>query len=363
MTKVLVIEDEPSLRDNVLDMLAAEGFDAIGAENGLLGVRLAREHLPDLIVCDIMMPTLDGYGVLDELSRDPVTATIPFIFLTAKAERSDLRRGMQRGADDYLTKPFTATDLVQAIAARLAKHAAVNRKFQKKLDDLRRSITLALPHELRTPLSGVQTGSAILEEEYQSLERRDIFDLAHIIHLSAQRLNRLILNYLLYAEIEVAFADPALVEALRAAHTDSSKAVIADSALHQAQRARREADLSLEAQEAVVRMSETHLMKLVEELLDNAFKFSKPGTPVRVTSHLDAASWSLAVVDRGRGMTAEQIADVGAYIQFGRRIHEQQGAGLGLTIAKRLAELYGGELTIESVPGQQTTVRVRLPTL
>jgi CheY-like chemotaxis protein len=93
MKKILVVEDAHSLRKDILEMLGFEGFEAIGAENGLVGVQKAREHLPDLIICDIMMPELDGYGVLEELRKDPVTATIPFIFLTARTDRMDMRRG------------------------------------------------------------------------------------------------------------------------------------------------------------------------------------------------------------------------------------------------------------------------------
>ncbi len=361
MKRVLVVEDDQAIRDNILDLLEAEGFAAGGAENGLVGVRWAREHPPDLIICDIMMPDLDGYGVLEELRRDAVTATIPFIFLTAKAEKSDLRRGMELGADDYLTKPFTRTELLNAIETRLAKQAAVIQKFQKKLDDLRSSITLSLPHELRTPLNGMLAGSSMLKDDLESLDRNDISAMAAIMYESAERLNRLILNYLLYAELELLMKDADVALALRKTRTDSVRTVIAKTAARVAQRAQREADLDVALEDAAVQISDAHLQKLAEELVENAFKFSKAGAPVRVTGRPDHNVYTWIVADNGRGMTAEQIADVGAYMQFGRKIHEQQGSGLGLTIAKRLAEIYGGELTVESVPGTRTTVRVILP--
>ncbi|PYM16846.1 MAG: hybrid sensor histidine kinase/response regulator, partial [Verrucomicrobia bacterium] len=99
----------------------------------------------------------------------------------------------------------------------------------------------------------------------------------------------------------------------------------------------------------------------LEELLDNAFKFSRPGTPVRIAGGVSNGRFTLSVGDRGRGMTAQQIADIGAHMQFERRFYEQQGVGLGLIIAKRLAELHGGDLLIESTPGEQTTVQMILP--
>lgn len=132
MTKVLIIEDDKSVQDNVIDILELEGFSVIFADNGLLGVLMARAERPDLIICDIMMSELDGYGVLEQLRQDATTSTIPFIFLTAKAETPDLRQGMELGADDYLTKPFTPLELRKAITIRLEKHAAMMEKYNQE---------------------------------------------------------------------------------------------------------------------------------------------------------------------------------------------------------------------------------------
>ncbi|MEH1770939.1 response regulator transcription factor [Nostoc sp.] len=129
MAKVLVIEDETKTRDIFLDSLEAEGFEAIGAKNGIVGVQKALENLPDLVLCDIMMPELDGYGVLSTLRQDPTTAMTPFIFLTAKATKAELRQGMDLGADDYLTKPSTVEELLSAIATRLQKQAATKEYY------------------------------------------------------------------------------------------------------------------------------------------------------------------------------------------------------------------------------------------
>jgi DNA-binding NarL/FixJ family response regulator len=121
MRRVLVIEDEPEMRRNLVTILRMEGYDPLAAEHGRAGVELASADPPDLILCDVMMPHLDGYGVLQELREDPKTACIPFIFLTAKGEKDDLRSGMNLGADDYLTKPVVKAELLQAIEARLRR--------------------------------------------------------------------------------------------------------------------------------------------------------------------------------------------------------------------------------------------------
>jgi DNA-binding NarL/FixJ family response regulator len=121
MKKILVIEDEPEMRRNLLTILKMEKFQPVGAENGRIGLELAHKEKPDLILCDVMMPEVDGYAVLDKLRQAPVTASVPFIFLTAKGEKPDQRCGMNLGADDYLTKPVSKVDLLNTINARLLR--------------------------------------------------------------------------------------------------------------------------------------------------------------------------------------------------------------------------------------------------
>ena len=121
MTKIVLIEDNHEMRENIEEMLALADYQVLSAENGKIGLELVEKELPDLIICDIMMPELDGYGVLYYLSKVPETRAIPFIFLSAKTERTDLRKGMNLGADDYITKPFEEMELLEAIESRLKK--------------------------------------------------------------------------------------------------------------------------------------------------------------------------------------------------------------------------------------------------
>lgn len=129
MKKILLIEDNPDVRENTAEILSLANYDVHTAENGKVGVELATKEKPDLIICDIMMPELDGYGVLHILSKKPETASIPFIFLTAKTEKADIRKGMTLGADDYLTKPFDDTDLLNAVEARLNKISLLKKQY------------------------------------------------------------------------------------------------------------------------------------------------------------------------------------------------------------------------------------------
>ena len=164
MKKILVIEDEEIIRENILKLLKAEGFDVTGAENGAQGLNAAVSNLPDVIICDVMMPELDGYGVLMALRSNPVTATLPFVFLTGKAERSEMRQGMELGADDYLTKPFTKAELVGAISSRLKKQEAVAEQYNTL-----RSQSSALIPDAADKLQQIKTSlwDALQREEFQ----------------------------------------------------------------------------------------------------------------------------------------------------------------------------------------------------
>jgi two-component system, sensor histidine kinase and response regulator len=361
VAKILVIEDEESIRENILELLEAENFEGIGAINGQVGIKLAIAQIPDLILCDMMMPEIDGHGVLKALRSDPLTATIPFIFLTAKADKSDIRTGMEMGADDYITKPCTPQELLKAIAIRLEKQKTISRQSQKTLDELRTNISMSIPHELRTPLNAILGFSELILSEYQVLEESDILEMIGQINTSGHRLYRLIQNFLLYAELEMAATNPELLLEMRNSEFSCVKSLLSEKARQQAKQANRTDDLQLNLQDSSVAIDSIRLTKIVEELLDNAFKFSLEGTPVLLSTFVEDRTFILSVKDQGRGMTADQIAQLEAYRQFERKLYQQAGLGLGLAIVQRLAQLHGGEFKIESLPQQETIVFVSLP--
>jgi CheY-like chemotaxis protein len=141
------------MRENIAEILSLAHYNVATATNGKEGVAITESEKPDLIICDIMMPELDGYGVLHMLTRNTETASIPFIFLTAKAERSDLRKGMEMGADDYLTKPFDDLELLNAVESRLKKSDILKKEFSKNLDGLQEFIADARGIEALQKLS------------------------------------------------------------------------------------------------------------------------------------------------------------------------------------------------------------------
>jgi two-component system, sensor histidine kinase and response regulator len=361
MTKVLVIDDSPDINQVVGEALNADGYQVYAAGDGLSGMQLAQQYLPDLILCDVHMPFLDGYATLTALRQHSSTATIPFIFLTGASDKVNVRQGMELGADDYLTKPFTMSELLAAVKARLEKQAAITRKAERKLDELRGNISLALPHELLTPLTGILGFSTLLLENYDRIGPSELFELADNMHHSALRLQRTVENFLLYSQVELVAADASKVAALQTGEFQLSKVNLIDLSTNTARRFGREEDLSVQIEEAVLPIAPDKLQKCVSELLENAFKFSRAGDRVSLATFVSDFKFTLTITDHGRGMTVDQITAIGAHMQFERKFYEQQGSGLGLIIAKRLTEIHGGTFTIESVPESQTTIQISFP--
>ena len=356
--KVLVIDDTEEIRIIIAESLNLYGFLTLTAEDGASGVEMARKHTPDLIICDINMPNMDGYATLTALREEETTATIPFVFLSGASDKINMRRGMELGADDYLTKPFTHKELMAAVNARLEKQADLQRQSEKKLDELRGNITMALPHELRTPLNGILGLANIMIDDYANMPPEEVLESAKYIHESASRLHRLIENFLLHSQIELMASEKKKIETASNSTPLAVDQTIPEIARKVAARFKRDADLVLEVGSGTLLIPADHFKKIVEELIDNAFKFSDAGKHVCISTSMAGNSFLLTIQDQGRGMTREQLSTIGPHMQFQRATFEQQGSGLGLTIAKRLTELLGGQIMIESNVGVGTSIRI-----
>jgi signal transduction histidine kinase len=358
MKKILVIDDEEWLREMVQMALRQRGYEVIEAGDGAVGIDRARKELPDLILCDVNMDKVDGYLTLSALREQPATASIPFILMTGLADNAGMRHGMELGADDYLPKPFTIDALYAAVDARLRKAQTVRQEAEKKFTELRDTISMALPHELRTPLNGILAYGEILTQESATIQAAEIAEMGQVIFESARRLERLIENFLILAQLEIIAADTSHVHTLRGKQTGDAAQVVGERARQQAAAASRAGDLKLTLVPVALPMSPEYLSKVVDELVQNAFKFSKAGSAVSVELADDSAVCSIIVSDQGPGLTAEQIRGFGAYAQFDRKRHEQQGLGMGLAIANRLTEMHGGKLSISPGAGVRVTVKI-----
>jgi len=370
-SKILVIEDELAIRENIVELLEIEGYEVLSAENGQLGLKLATSQLPNLIVCDVMMPQMDGYQVIERLQKNPVTKTIPFIFLTALSGEIKAIQGLSLGADSYLEKPCKPDILLATIENRLNKYSAYQEEVKNKFQNVQESLSYFIPHELRTPLNGILGFSSLVLDDLATEKNhpdiplarqkalQEIFEMVELIQTSARRLEKVTQNVLLYKDLIQTAGDPESVAQMRSHSTNPE--IIVYLGKEVANKANRASDLEMEIPETRIQISQNRLAKLAEELIDNALKFSEPGTPVQISGNVDKEKFYLTVTNLGRGMTAEQIAEIGAYRQFERKMYEQQGCGLGLIIVKQIVEIHDGELLIQSDRGKQTTVRVALP--
>ena len=352
--KILLIDD---VEENIIvlkERLENEGYEIISATDGIAGIALADKEIPELIICDIMMPSMNGFEVMDIIHNSARTNAIPFIFLTAKTDPKDFREGMQLGADDYITKPFDSKELIKAVETRLARKEI----FEARTEEIKQSISYALPHELRTPLAAIMGFTRLLIEDYNQIERRKILELAEDIQKSAKRLNNLIQKVLFSSKLDFLINDPAHLREIKTHKIGNLKKIITETSIKTAKNYGREDDLEFEVENSTIYFSESYLKSVITELIDNAMKYSSKNTKVKVTGVENESEYSLYIIDNGRGMSDKQIEKLGEFIQFERKSYEQSGTGLGISIVRRLVKLYDGEFNIESIQGKQTMVRL-----
>jgi CheY-like chemotaxis protein len=356
--RILVIDDDPAIRAAVCAVLRAGGHQPVEATDGANGIERAQALLPDLIISDVTMPGLDGYDVLRALKRNLATAAIPFIFLSGQLDEGFVRQGMGLGADDYIAKPFLPEQLFASIQARMERQRVIT----AKLDQLRGSLVRSVPAEFFTPLNAVLGFSMLLLDNLRSgieVSRDDLEDSLTGIHDAGEQLFRIASNYVLFTQLS-SHAGLAQAPAPVLAPDVWEPALAAAVRKHALQRSRTK-DLHYSFARCPLHIRQEHLEKLVIELLDNAIKFSRPGEWLSVTGVAVEGRYVLRVADHGRGMTEEQIASAAPMVQFDRQQFVQSGVGLGLQIARLLAQRYEGTLQIHRNPGSGITVEVNLP--
>lgn len=353
---VLIIDDDNRLRPVLAAAMEAHGFRTLAAADAAAGIELARANLPDIILCDIDMPGMNGRRALQTLRADPELADRQFVLMTGNTAYADGRVSMDLGADDFLLKPFTIEDLKNCINARL-KRAEISRHLETRvIDQLRVSMQSSLPHEFFTPLAGVFGLTEMLIEDLDELPKEEIRMILHDILAASRRLHRTLRNYLFIISLDAPSSGTATP--LATAMVEESLLVGVNNAI---ERHRRSPDLKLSLAGATLRCGPTELTALAEELVENAASFSRHGSPIHVTLKPDGDKLLLTVKDDGRGMTQKQLQQLGLFQQHERKKFEQQGLGLGLALCRRIVERMRGTLHIESEAGKGTTVRVTMP--
>ncbi|WP_175414759.1 hybrid sensor histidine kinase/response regulator [Nibricoccus aquaticus] len=358
---VLIIDDDPLMREYMAFNLSADGYTVFEASSAREGLDMCQRLSVDVIISDIVMEGADGYEILDALRAKTATATIPLILITASGGQKDVRKAMSRGADDFLHKPFSVDELRSAVQAQLRKRAELKNQAERALLELRASISLAFPHELNTPLNGIIGCAEIIKIDAHEANPAGLIEMADNIIVSAQRLQRLTDRFLAFASTELIALNAAELAKARALRTSGPAELIATIAARIAADYKRAADLTVEKAPGTLAISTDFVSRIAGEIIDNAFKFSKPGTHVRVLMECNPVGYSIRIVDQGRGMSPEQIARIGSYSQFDRKKYAHEGLGLGLVTAQRIADLHGGYLQVESCAGGGCTVTIQLP--
>jgi len=362
-TKILVIEDEVNIRENIQELLEAKGYTVRVSANGKQGVLDAIDFRPHLVVCDVMMPKMDGYKVLEYIRKTSIIQNTPFIFLTARVDKNDVRQGMDLGADDYLTKPFTYKELVKAIETRLKRHEKIINEYSKVKHELDTTVFATYYHEFNTPLHGILGGLNLMLNARSSFSEQQMHELLYSILKSGLRLNHSLANLMLFEELKRAEVYPELLSMFTngiARHNWVQK-VKTELQTMAKEIYNRAGDLVIELQVNEVRVNPEYLQRVILELVDNALKFSKRGNKVSVTGIVAGEEYKIEVKDIGRGFELNSLDDINAFKQFNRKKFEQQGLGIGLYLVKRLVELNQGTLQIMSSQETGTQVCVNLP--
>jgi signal transduction histidine kinase len=368
MAKILVIDDEALLRDEVADWLEFEGYDVLTAENGQVGLKLATQVVPGLIICDIAMPELDGYGVLLEVRSNPKLNAIPFIFLTASSTYEAMRYGMNLGADDYLTKPFKRTDLLNAVQTRLQKFSEQQDVAQEHLGAVRHAfedekhkrllqsrLVAMFSHDFRNPLASILSSAELIKkyEDRLSAERKK--DHLDRISGSVRLLLQMLDDMLMIAEMEHGQLKyhPQLVDIDRfvSETVEEFRLIYGDSHV-----------FVLETTFSDVIQSDPKLLRqILNNLLSNAVKYSSSGSTVRVYLQATPRGLELCVSDEGLGIAEEDQKHLFEAFYRASNVTEQRGTGLGLPIVKEAIGLCGGDIRVISKVNEGSTFVIELP--
>ncbi len=358
---ILIVDDDLGIRDSVDEILTLSGYTSLMAADGVEALELLASHKPDLIISDIMMPRMDGYAFFEALKNIREWSTIPFIFLTARGEKMDIRRGYQMGADRYLVKPFELEDLLIAVETRLERAAELERAIGEDIDQMKQQLLNVFGHELRTPLSLLHGYSKILEQSQDALDKKATDEIFLVMQESVDRLVKLSEDLMLMVYLDSDVASIALESGNEPIYIKHILENLILGMSGDAERRNINVELDMDDELTVVGHS-PYLSDLFKRILENAIKFGRPGGSVQIEANSLPEEIQVTIQDDGIGIAPEKMALLfKLFQQIDRESMEQQGLGLGLAIAARLAEFHGGRISAESELGQGSRFIVHLP--
>lgn len=361
---VLVVDDNPLIVNVLKSLLGAAGYQVYTSTNGEEALGCLNEKLIDVIICDVMMPRMDGYELHHKVRGQSEYSHIPFLFLTALSDNLEVHRGKEIGADDYLVKPFDPHSLLAVVRGKIARSRNLKNLSEEKYDSYRKKVIHTLSHEFRTPLVAINTGTELLLEQQGRLDGQKMHSLLEAIRRGGQRLERLVNDFMLMQQIEAGIA-------ARLFGTRACNRVVGDMISQFVEGKRpglQEENFSIEfnnlVRESEVLVYEPHVHDILSRLVSNAVKFSStsPQRCVEICAYPQEKEIVIEVRDRGIGIDPAKVRQaIDVFGQIDREKLEQQGGGLGLAIASRYASINQGRLEFESRAGGGTTVSLYLP--
>jgi signal transduction histidine kinase len=357
MKKILVVEDEPDVRTNIKQLLEAEDYCVITAKDGEEGLSLALSETPDMILSDIKMPRVNGTEMLESIQKEDSLKNIPFLFLSAKVDLQDIRKGMSLGADDYIAKPFKVQDLLDAVELRFRKRNIM----MVELEEIRESLIRRIPHELRTPLVGILGFSELLADDIESFSKEEILQLIQKINQTGKRLHNIIEKYLLFAEMLEIDKDKHALEKILLNAYEIDNVTDLSLILKNIKNRERIKDIDINLEKCIIAMSDTHFNTILKELLENAIKFSEKETPIKLQGKVLKGKYELSIEDFGIGMPQVSLESIKSFRQFKPNHNIYAGVGLGLAIVKKIVELTNSNMVIKSIIDKGTKVKITIP--
>lgn len=358
---ILVVEDNQAMNSAICDILEMNDFHVLTASDGVEGLAAIQQHHPDLVLCDIMMPRMDGYTLLQHTRSDEQLRTVPFIFLSARSSLQDRRQAKSIGIEDYLIKPVDAQDMLLAISNVLRREEYARTQAEKQIARLRAEIVSALQHEFRTPLTFILGYAELLAESpSESVDIETLRASTAAILEGGRRLQTMIEKFLLLADMQhrvelpdsVAPVDTLVLLAEMAQRFDS-----------EAKQAGIHFSLASELDNVSILAEPGYLRVALERIIENALQYRR-----EKSSHIGLSVVAmegylgLQVIDDGKGIPARELAALRSpFAQIDRENRAQPGAGLGLALANTVARLHRGYLQIESKEGQGSTFTLWLP--
>ena len=367
MAKILIIEDDAAMREETLRWLTLEAHDVLSAENGVSGVKHAFAYQPNLIICSISLPQLDGYSVLAEIRANPATVDIPFIFLTTTDDYQERRERATFETDSYIAKPFTPPQLLEAVQSRLKKKAAQEQAQQHQINQLTEALAqeheqrllkvklvAMFAHDFRNPLTSILSSNSLLHDfgDLMDASRRTVHK--NRIDASVWRLLQMLDEMVLISQLESTKPELKLeplnvgqffqriAEEFQAIHEDYH--ILFESRFSQ-----------------IIMIDPRLLQQIAANLISNAIKYSPEGNEVHITLDKDNEQFLLVVQDHGIGIPAADQIHLFEAFQRGSNVADVVGTGLGLAIVKQAVELHRGSIQFDSKIGVGTTITVIIP--